>query len=219
MDVFNLSARIGLDTSDYEQGLRSVQQANSASRSDIMTLAHTYRQQGMDMSSAMKKAYEEIGNSQHSLSSSARTESNSFFDSWQGAFSKLSTVATTAVAALGALKIVDTFKNMVSSSLQSYAEYEQLIGGVETLFKDSADEMVQHAQEAYKTAGMSANEYMNTVTSFSASLISSLSGDTEKAVDYADKAITDMSDKMLVRLKRIEPCQGCGAKKLQEMAA
>ena len=80
------------------------------------------------------------------------------------------------------------------SSIKTYAEYEQLVGGVETLFKDSADEIKKYSQDAYKTAGLSSNEYMATVTSFSASLIQSLEGDTSKAVKYADMAIIDMSD-------------------------
>lgn len=79
-------------------------------------------------------------------------------------------------------------------AIGSYAEYEQLAGGVETLFGQSADAVMKYADNAYKTAGLSANEYMNTVTSFSASLLQSLSGDTESAVEYADMAITDMSD-------------------------
>lgn len=83
---------------------------------------------------------------------------------------------------------------MVKESVSSYAEYEQLIGGVETLFKDSADVVLKYANEAYKSAGLSANEYMETVTSFSASLLQSLGGDTEKASQKADKAITDMAD-------------------------
>ena len=80
------------------------------------------------------------------------------------------------------------------SALDAYADYEQLTGGVETLFKTSADIVNEYAANAYKTAGMSANEYMETVTSFSAALISSLDGDTAKAAEIADKAITDMSD-------------------------
>ena len=65
---------------------------------------------------------------------------------------------------------------------------------VETLFKDSSDIVLDYANNAYMTAGLSANEYMSTVTSFSASLLQSLGGDTEKASSYADRAITDMSD-------------------------
>ena len=78
--------------------------------------------------------------------------------------------------------------------IAGFADYEQLIGGVETLFKDSAQKLQDYANNAYKTAGLSANDYMETVTSFSASLIQSLGGDTEKAVKYADMAITDMAD-------------------------
>jgi phage-related protein len=83
---------------------------------------------------------------------------------------------------------------LTKSSLEQYAEYEQLVGGVETLFKQSADIVQQYADNAYKTAGMSANEYMDTVTSFSASLLQGLGGDTAKAAEVANQAITDMSD-------------------------
>lgn len=78
--------------------------------------------------------------------------------------------------------------------ITAYADYEQLVGGIDTLFKNSSGEMQKYAANAYKTAGLSANDYMETVTSFSASLVASLGGDTEKAVKYADMAITDMSD-------------------------
>lgn len=86
------------------------------------------------------------------------------------------------------------FVAISKSAVESYAEYEQLAGGVETLFKDSADVLMGYADRAYQTAGLSANEYMATVTSFSASLLQSLGGDTAKAADYADQAIIDMSD-------------------------
>ena len=92
------------------------------------------------------------------------------------------TAAATAVAAI------------TKSAVEQYAEYEQLVGGVDTLFKESSQKVQKYAADAYKTAGLSANEYMETVTSFSASLLQSLNGDTAKAADVADKAITDMSD-------------------------
>lgn len=88
-----------------------------------------------------------------------------------------------AAAAGAAVKIVD-----------SYADHEQLVGGVETLFKGDAKTLVGYANNAYKTAGLSANEYMETATGFAASLVSSLGGDTKKAVEMADMAITDMAD-------------------------
>ena len=98
-------------------------------------------------------------------------------------------VGAAAVAAAGTAIVA-----IGKQAIEQYAEYEQLVGGVETLFKQSADTVMGYAENAYKTAGLSANEYMNTVTSFSASLLQSLGGDTEEAAKYADMAITDMSD-------------------------
>lgn len=85
-------------------------------------------------------------------------------------------------------------KNAFSSAIDEGAKLQQSIGGIETLFKDSAGTVKQYANEAFRTAGVSANEYMENVTSFSASLISSLGGDTAKAAELANTAMTDMSD-------------------------
>ena len=159
----------------------------------------------------------------------------------------LKTAAKVGVAAVGAASTA--IVGLTKSAVESYAEYEQLVGGVQTLFTQSAsasdafansirndakavkefqkanglavdgilgpktmaaieaaygnvqevstkaaDMVMEYAANAYKTAGLSANEYMETVTSFSASLLQSLGGDTEAAAEYADKAITDMSD-------------------------
>ena len=93
-----------------------------------------------------------------------------------GAFS------TAAVAAFG------------KAALDAYADYEQLAGGIETLFKDASGTVMKYADNAYKTSGLSANRYMEQVTSFSASLLQSLGGDTQKAAQYADRAVIDMSD-------------------------
>lgn len=90
--------------------------------------------------------------------------------------------ATTAVATLAGL------------SVKQYAEYEQLTGGVETLFKNSSDKVMEYANNAYKAAGMSANEYMNTITGFAASLLQGLGGDTEKAAKIGNMAVEDMAD-------------------------
>ena len=81
-----------------------------------------------------------------------------------------------------------------TAAVKSYADYEQLSGGIQTLFKGSADQVMKYANDAYKTAGMSANKYMETVTSFSASLLKSLGGDTAKSAELADMAIRDMAD-------------------------
>lgn len=83
---------------------------------------------------------------------------------------------------------------LLKKSVTAYADFEQLKGGVDTLFKDSAGTVQKYANDAYKTAGLSANEYMETVTSFSASLLQSLGGDTEEAAKYANMAISDMAD-------------------------
>ncbi len=142
MNVFELFAKISLDTSDYEKGL------NESSRKTE------------SFASKLKNG----------LATAAKVGAAAL------------TAASTAVVAL------------TKSAVDNYAEYEQLVGGVETLFKKSQDKVMDYANNAFKTAGLSANEYMETVTSFSASLLQSLGGDTDKAADMADKAITDMSD-------------------------
>lgn len=114
----------------------------------------------------------------------------------QSGLGKLGSIAGTAMkgvsVAVGAA--ATAIGGLVTASVNAYAEYEQLVGGVDTLFKNSSQKLQSYADEAYKTAGMSANEYMSTVTSFSASLLQSLGGDTEKAADYANQAVIDMSD-------------------------
>lgn len=103
-------------------------------------------------------------------------------------FAKRATAVFTAASAAAAkLKLV-------KDSVQAYADYEQLIGGIETLFKGSADKVKGYAKEAYRTAGMSQNAYMQNVTSFSASLLNSLGGDTEKAAEVANAALISISD-------------------------
>lgn len=110
--------------------------------------------------------------------------------------SKIGSIAGTALkgtaVAIGAAATGITA--LAKSSLDAYANYEQLTGGVETLFDTSASKVMEYADSAYKTAGLSANQYMETVTSFSASLLQGLGGDTDKAADVANQAIVDMSD-------------------------
>jgi len=114
-----------------------------------------------------------------------------------GKLAKITFKATIAsMAALGttAVAVGKGIAKAVKASIEGFGDYEQLVGGVETLFKSSSNEVVKYANNAYKTAGLTANEYMETVTSFSASLLQSLNGDTAKAAQVADMAITDMSD-------------------------
>ena len=97
-------------------------------------------------------------------------------------------------AAMIGAALVTTAVGLGTLAIKSFAQYEQLAGGVETLYKNNSKEIMEYASNAYKTAGMSANKYMETVTSFSASLLQSLDGDTKKSAEYANRAVTDMSD-------------------------
>ena len=112
------------------------------------------------------------------------------------ALKKIGSVAKSVgkVVAVGLAAAATAIGALTASSVSAYADYEQLVGGVDTLFKDSSAKVQEYAKNAYTTAGLSANEYMETVTSFSASLLQSLGNDTQKAAEMADLAITDMSD-------------------------
>ena len=151
MDIFNLYAKLSLNTDDYEKG---VEKAKGGASSLMDVFSGTL-----------------LGNV---VSDGLRTVAN------------------------GITEIGKTAANMAVSigkaSLDSYADYEQLVGGVETLYKDSAATIEKYAQNAYKNVGLSANDYMDTATSFAASLVSSLSGDTEKAAEMSNTAISDMAD-------------------------
>ena len=142
LNVFDLYAKISLDSGDYER------QLNLASE-----------------------------------------KTSSIGDKVKSGLSAVAKVGAAAVAAAGTALVA-----IGKQSSELYSNYEQLVGGVETLFKNSADIVMGYAENAYKTAGLSANEYMETVTSFSASLLQGLGGDTEAAAKIADQAITDMSD-------------------------
>lgn len=125
---------------------------------------------------------------------SAQTKASGFgskLSAGLGKAAKVAAGASVAAVAAGATAIAGITKKAVDA----YATYEQLAGGVETLFGDSAAQtVIDNAKKAFSTAQMSANDYMDTATSFSASLIQSLGGDTTAAADKADKAILDMSD-------------------------
>lgn len=140
------------------------------------------------MATELAKAYVQIipsaqgitGKIQEAIDPEAEPAGTSFGGKMVGTLKKV--IATAAIG--------EALKKTISEG----ADLEQSIGGIETLFKKSADKVKTNAAEAYKTAGMSANEYMELTTSFSASLLSSLSNDTSKAADAADMAMTDMSD-------------------------
>ena len=113
----------------------------------------------------------------------------------EGSIKGLTTALVSSGLILGGLsKSWEILKNFVGESVGAFADVEQSIGGVETLFKESSDMVIQNAKNAYKTAGISANQYMEQVTSFSASLLQSTAGDTKKAGEIADMALRDMAD-------------------------
>lgn len=128
-----------------------------------------------------------------SVKDEASDEVESLSDKVKGGLGSAAKVGAAAVATAAAAAVAAVAK-VTKASLDAWASWEQLSGGVETLFKESSDVVMQYANKAYYTAGMSANDYMETVTSFSASLIAGLGGDTAQAAEYANRAIVDMSD-------------------------
>lgn len=151
MDVFNLYAKLSLNTSEYEKGVEKAK-GGASSLMDVFS--------GTVLGNVVTDGLRNVANG----------------------FVNIGKMATGAAISIG------------KASLDSYGEYEQLVGGVETLYKDSAGIIENYAKDAYKNVGLSANEYMETSTSFAASLVSSLGGDTEKAAQMANTAISDMSD-------------------------
>ncbi len=134
------------------------------------------------------KATREIKGMQNVLEES-NDQAASIGDKLKNGLASAAKVGATAVGVAGA-----GVAALAKSALEGYGAYEQLVGGVDTLFKENSDAVQEFAANAYKTAGLSANQYMETVTSFSASLLQSLGGDTKEAARVADMAITDMSD-------------------------
>lgn len=149
MNLFDIAAKISLDSSGFEKGISSAV-------------------------SMGKKAATAI----------------------TGTVDKITKIGETAAKIVGGASIAAAggVAALAKNAVDEFSEYEQLVGGVETLFKDSADIVARYASGAYKTAGLDANAYMETVTSFSASLLQSLAGDTEAAAEKANMALIDMSD-------------------------
>lgn len=151
MDVFNLYAKLSLNTSEYEKGVEKAK-GGASSLMDVFS--------GTVLGNVVTDGLRNIANG----------------------FVTIGKMATGAAISIG------------KASLDSYGEYEQLVGGVETLYKNSAKTVEQYAKRAFKNVGMSANDYMETSTSFAASLVSSLAGDTDAAAEMSNMAISDMAD-------------------------
>lgn len=134
------------------------------------------------------------------------TAGQGFSANFGAGLKKLGGAIVTAVKVAGAAAVA-AGAAITKMAVDSYADYEQLTGGIETLYKDSADAVLANAQQAFRTAGMSANEYMETVMQFSGSLLQSVGGDTVKAAQMADMALRDMSDnanKMGTDIERLQ---------------
>ena len=146
--------------------------------------------------SKLKSNLDRARNEISGLQKSAQRDSAKIYKDFDNAAKKIGDSVQKAckVAVTAFAGITMATAGFVASSVKNYAEYEQLVGGVNKLFGDASQAVMQYAQDAYKNAGISANEYMEQITSFSASLISSLGGDTQKAAEIGNMAINDMAD-------------------------
>lgn len=156
MDVYDLYAKLCLDSSEYEKDLKDAKSS----------------------ASGLTGLFGKVGSAASTVG--------------KGIFTVVTNVAAVSVAATSAGEAA--VSALTTLAVNSYAAYEQLVGGVETLYKDSAAKVQQYAADAYKTSGMTANAYMTTATSYAAALVSSLGGDTERAAELSNMAVSDMAD-------------------------
>lgn len=192
---------LGTSSKEYQE------QKNKVAELEQEVIRSTKAQE--DNEKSMSKMRQQINNAQADINNTTRAIENlgeetedagkSAEDAGEGFTVFKGIVANLASSAIqsavrGLQKLASALVDVGKQAYESYAEYEQLVGGVETLFGKSASTVQEYADNAYKTAGLSANEYMETVTSFSASLLQGLNGDTAKSAEIADMAITDMSD-------------------------
>lgn len=174
-----------------EKELVESTQAMNESKSAMSTLKSEINNSNKTINNA-EKALNDLGNEAEDSGKQAEKGSDGF-TVMKGVLANLASKAITS-AISGLKKLGSAAVSVGKQAVQNYAEYEQLVGGVETLFKESSGKVQEYASKAYKTAGISANQYMEQATSFSASLLQGLGGDTEKAAQLADLAITDMAD-------------------------
>ena len=176
-DVFSLVGKISVEYSDAIDKIETV--TNAAD----------------DAAESMDGLDEAAENSKQSVDGSgdAAEGASGKFSKWEMVLANLASGAIQRIIDK-TIELAQKIGELTVKAVGNYADYEQLVGGVETLFKDSADTLIGYAEGAYKTAGLSANAYMDTATSFAASLIQGLGGDTAKAVELTNLAITDMSD-------------------------
>ena len=177
MDIFSLVGKI---TINYADAVNNIEKVSKSAKDTAETLEN------------VDKKADSAGDSVEDAGQAAKN-ADSGFTTWKATLANLASTAITKVIS-GCTQLAEKMADVTKSAVGHYAEYEQLVGGVETLFKDSSGKLIGYAEKAYKTAGMSSNQYMDTATSFAASLIQGLGGDTAKAVELTNLAITDMSD-------------------------
>ena len=177
MDIFSLVGKI---TINYADAVNNIEKVSKSAKDTAETLED------------VDKKADGAGDSVEDAGKAAKN-ADSGFTTWKATLANLASTAITKVIS-GCTQLAEKMADVTKSAVGHYAEYEQLVGGVETLFKDSSGKLIDYAKKAYKTAGMSSNQYMDTATSFAASLIQGLGGDTAKAVELTNLAITDMSD-------------------------
>lgn len=177
----------------------------AASKDKLEQLKTAQKQMGQynNLTEQQKETYRalsiEISKSENAIKSMNRElkKVNSIdFEKIKKSLSKVGEVASNVIKTVGGVvtAVGTAIGSVVAAGVKSYADLEQNIGGVETLFKENSQKVIDNANKAYETAGVSANEYMQLVTSFSASLLQSLGGDTAKAADVADMALIDIAD-------------------------
>lgn len=207
-DLKNLNQALKLDPSNVSlvsQRYDVLKRNIDETKTKINTLKEAQRQMGAysKLTDEQKSSYNalslEIAKSENALknlNNQLKLSNNIDLSKVQSALSGITNVALKAAEAVVKVSaaVGTALAGVVAAGVKSYAELEQNMGGVETLFKKDADKVIANAKQAYKTAGVSANEYMKGVTSFSASLLQSLGNNTAKAADVADMAFRDMSD-------------------------
>lgn len=171
---------VGKITINYADAVNNIEKVSKSAKDTAETLEN------------VDKKADSAGDSVEDAGQAAKN-ADSGFTTWKATLANLASTAITKVIS-GCTQLAEKMADVTKSAVGHYAEYEQLVGGVETLFKDSSGKLIGYAEKAYKTAGMSSNQYMDTATSFAASLIQGLGGDTAKAVELTNLAITDMSD-------------------------
>lgn len=150
---------------------------------------------GVELATAYVTLIPSLGGAKGKIGKEVGPEGEAAGDDFSNGFLRaMGSLAGKIAGALAAIGVGKAVSDLVRASFDEYANYEQLVGGMQTLYGDAAETVMANAEEAFHTAGLSANEYMETVTSFSASLINSVGGDTERAAALADQALQDMSD-------------------------